>query len=174
MYRLHQINHDAYYSEGPGLNINAVESSFGRFRRMEWGTYHRMSPDTANGYVAENFWREEHRHVGAGERLFGFLCCTIRTGPCVELKKYGTSQRVTEQVPRKIVLRPIPPARREAVDRLCALGLLPELLVDRAAAARDQLREIESGALAAANKQLQELTLQIQRLREMNAPGAPA
>lgn len=172
MYRLHQINHDAYYSEGPGLNTNAVESSFGRLRRMEWGTYHRMSPETANGYVAENFWREEHRHVGAAERLFGFLCCAIRSGMCAELKKYGTSQSVREQVPRKIVRRPLPPARSEAVDRLCALGLLPELLVGQAAAAREHLMETETGALASAQRMLEALKIQIDRLQAASAEGA--
>lgn len=147
-YELHQVNHDEYYSQGPGLNTNAVESTFGRFRRMEWGTYHRLSPETANGYMAENFWREEHRHVPAGQRLFSLLSCSTRAQVCAELKKYGTAQRAREQVARKITLRPIPPPSLEAIERLCQLKLLPEHLRAEAAAMRDWTRaeQLASGA----------------------------
>ena len=164
-YKLEQINHDEYYSRGPGLNTNAVESSFARFRRMERGTYHRMSPGTANGYMAENLWREEHRHTLPGKRLFGFMCCVIRAEVCVELKKYGTSQKLREHVPRKITHMPIVLPKVDALDRLCGLGLLPDFLTDRAAAARDQLRQVECEPVATLVRELDTLRLLVRQLR---------
>lgn len=166
-YELHQINHDEYYSQGPGLNTNAVESSFGRFRRMEWGTYHRLSPNTANGYMAENFWREEHRHVPASQRLFSLLSCALRTGVCAELKKYGTTQRLREHVPRKIYRRPIPAPSAHALDRLCGLGFLPEHLVREAAAKRDQLRAFQEPAASGLELKLQELRSLVSIIQEL-------
>lgn len=166
-YDLHQVNHDEYYSHGPGLNTNAVESSFGRFRRMEWGTYHRLSPETANGYMAENFWREEHRHVTAGERLFSLLSCAVRTGVCAELKKYGTTQRLREHTVRKIARRPMPSPTAQAFDRLCGLGFLPRRLADAAAEKRDQLRTSERTSDADLVRKVQELRSLVLAIRTL-------
>jgi hypothetical protein len=131
---------------------------------MEWGTYHRFSPETVNGYMAENFWREEHRYTVPGERLFGFMCCMLRTGVCVKLKNYGETRTCREQASRKTWHKRVAAARAEAVDRLCNLGLLPEALVDEAVTARDNLREVERAPLVSMERQLEELTRRVQEL----------
>lgn len=162
MYELEQINHQEFYSQGEGRNTNAVESSFARFRRAEWGTYHRMSPQTANGYMAENFWREEHRRTPQAERLFGFMRCMVRTGVCAELKKYGSSQQLREQAARKILHEPIKAATADGVEVLARLGLLPTQIVGDVWDKLDQLRAAERESELRMERKLEELTRRLE------------
>ena len=40
---MRRVNHDTHYKSPEGWHTNYIESAFSRWRRMEIGTYHRMS-----------------------------------------------------------------------------------------------------------------------------------
>ncbi|MCT7346501.1 IS1595 family transposase [Burkholderia pseudomallei] len=103
-YEVRRVNHDTHYKSPEGWHTNYVESAFARWRRMEIGTYHRMSPRRLHLYFAECGWRENHRRDTPMEKLNDALSRIGRLGPCSLFKKY--QNHLSDQPgPRQIALR---------------------------------------------------------------------
>ena len=87
-YEVRRVNHDTHYKSPEGWHTNYIESAFSRWRRMEIGTYHRMSKRRLHLYFAECSWRENVRRQSPGQRLHDALRRLATVGPCRDLKKY--------------------------------------------------------------------------------------
>ena len=59
---------DAAFSHD-GACTNQAESLFSRFRRAEWGQYHRLSGIYLARYASEIGWREDYRRESNGEQF---------------------------------------------------------------------------------------------------------
>jgi transposase-like protein len=138
-YDLSQVNHSYCYSHGDGRHTNNVESGFSRFRRMEWGVYHRMSPQRVEWFFAETAWREEHRRTHPAQRLLSFMQAMMQAPACRELRNYGTSQPDRKSAPRRVKLEAMKAPSLKGMDRLCGMGLLSEALIAEVQAARASL-----------------------------------
>lgn len=62
-YKHEFVNHKNEYSTDEGVNENQAESFFSRYRRAEFGVYHRMTPEFMDYYANEMIWREELRRA---------------------------------------------------------------------------------------------------------------
>lgn len=67
-YTLRQVNHREAFSHD-GACTNQAESFFSRFRRAEWGQYHRIAGAYLSRYASEIGWREDHRRDPNGAQF---------------------------------------------------------------------------------------------------------
>lgn len=67
-YDVQQVNHGEAFSHD-GACTNQAESLFSRFRRAEWGQYHRLSGIYLARYASEIGWREDYRRESNGEQF---------------------------------------------------------------------------------------------------------
>lgn len=73
------VNHSIEYRAEDGSNTNQAESYFLRFRRLERGQVHRISPDYLESYASEIAWREDTRRMDNGAILANALGKALRT-----------------------------------------------------------------------------------------------
>jgi len=107
-YDVRRVNHDTHYRSPEGWHTNYIESAFARWRRMEIGTYHRMSKPRLHLYFAECGWRENVRRYSPEQRLDDALRRLAAVGPCRDLKKYQKPRaELTASGSRQIDLRPV-------------------------------------------------------------------
>ncbi|MBK7414694.1 MAG: IS1595 family transposase [Dechloromonas sp.] len=74
------VNHSVEFSTDEGVNENQAESFFGRMRRAEVGSYHRITPKYMDLYAAEIAWREDMRRKNTAEQLFDLGGRILRAG----------------------------------------------------------------------------------------------
>lgn len=122
-YEVRRVNHDTHYKSPEGWHTNYVESAFARWRRMEIGTYHRMSLQRLHLYFAECGWRENHRRDTPMQKLHDVLSRIAQLGPCSLFKKYQNHQSKQAES-RQISLRSV--GKLESAD-LAGLTSLLEL-----------------------------------------------
>ncbi|NWK46420.1 IS1595 family transposase [Ralstonia pickettii] len=125
-YEVRRVNHETHYKSPEGWHTNYVESAFSRWRRMEIGTYHRMSKPRLHLFFAECAWRETFRRRAPAQRLDDALRRLATVAPCPDFQKYQKPRQklVNEPampVPRRIDLRPVGQTAPSDVRRLSRL-----------------------------------------------------
>ena len=78
-YDLKRVNHSQEYSGPNGENTNQAESYFARFRRMQWGQNHKISPLYLANYANEVAYREDTRRYSNGAIFADILGKALRT-----------------------------------------------------------------------------------------------
>lgn len=107
-YEVRRVNHDEHYVNDAGFHTNYIESTFSRWRRMEIGTYHRMSPQTLHLFFAECAWRENMRRISPTEKLTKAMSFLAKLGVCTPFKKYGDRHAASERAAAKRAARKRP------------------------------------------------------------------
>lgn len=81
LYNMKRVNHQVEYSGKNGENNNQSESYNARFRRMQYGQCHHMSPLYLSNYANEIAYREDTRRWSNGNIANNILsrCLTKAT-----------------------------------------------------------------------------------------------
>lgn len=76
-----RVNHDIEYMSDEGVTNNLAESSFSRFRRMQYGQMHKFSTIYLEYYSTESSYRENTRRWPNGSIFFDIVekCITTKT-----------------------------------------------------------------------------------------------
>lgn len=91
-YEVQQVNHSEAYSQD-GICTNQAESLFSRFRRAQWGQYHRLVGAYLHRYATEIAWREDHRRESNGAMLDRLGTCAAGLAQSVDFT--GRWQKAT-------------------------------------------------------------------------------
>jgi transposase-like protein len=68
-----KVNHQLGEYVSEGSSTNSVESVWALFKRQYHGTHHYISPKHMDAYVGEMVYRQNRRHLVAGERVNDLL-----------------------------------------------------------------------------------------------------
>ena len=63
---MRRVNHSQEYRSADGATNNQAESYFSRFRRMQFGQVHKLSPKYLDRYAHEVTYREDTRRKPNG------------------------------------------------------------------------------------------------------------
>ena len=72
-YRVRRVNHRQEYRSADGATNNQAESFFSRFRRMQIGQIHKVTPKYLHDYANEVAYREDTRRVPNGSIFMDIL-----------------------------------------------------------------------------------------------------
>lgn len=99
MYDMKRVNHQVEYRGKNGENNNQSESYNARFRRMQYGQCHRLSPLYLSNYANEIAYREDTRRKSNGAIANDILTRCLSRGVSNEFSGYWQgNKRVAERL----------------------------------------------------------------------------
>ncbi len=99
LYNIKRVNHQREYRGRNGENNNQSESYNARFRRMQYGQCHRLSPLYLSNYANEIAYREDTRRKSNGEIAHDILTRCLGRSVSNEFCGYWQgNKRVTERL----------------------------------------------------------------------------
>ena len=99
MYKMKRVNHQVEYKSIQGANNNQSESYNARFRRMQYGQCHHMSPLYLSNYANEIAYREDTRRWSNGKIFNNILHRCMKKPQSNEFSGYWQgNKRVVERI----------------------------------------------------------------------------
>ena len=99
MYDMKRVNHQVEYRGKNGENNNQSESYNARFRRMQYGQCHRLSPLYLSNYANEIAYREDTRRKSNAAIANDILARCLSRGVSNEFSGYWQgNKRVAERL----------------------------------------------------------------------------
>lgn len=92
-YDMNRVNHQKEYGGDKGESNNQVESLFSRFRRMQYGQVHRITPKYLDSYANEIAYRDDTRRWSNDKIFKDILSKCMLTLGLIDWKGYWQGKR---------------------------------------------------------------------------------